>query len=71
MATHSSILAWKILQTDHEVSNSDTTERLTFSLSAPLMLLKLLLLLLSRFSHVHLCWTLDCSLPGSSMGFSR
>ena len=55
MATHSSILAWKILQTDHEVSNSDTTERLTFSLSAPLMLLKLLLLLLSRFSHVQLC----------------
>ena len=40
MAIHSSILAWKILQTDHEVSKSDTTEQLTFSLSAPLMLLK-------------------------------
>ena len=40
MATHSSILAWKIPRTVHEVAKPDTTERLTFSLSAPLMLLK-------------------------------
>ena len=40
MATHSSVLAWRILWTEepggllaHEVAESDTTERLTLSLS--------------------------------------
>ena len=31
MATHSSILTWRIPWTDHEVTESDTTEALTLS----------------------------------------
>jgi len=58
MATHSSILAWRIPGTEEPLpgrTESDTTERLSTAL----------LLMLNHFSRLWLCDPMDCNTPGS------